>query len=351
MGKLKRILFFGGIDKEVFDIIHSRVSEDNKKAVSYFSALTAICLLFTAVLAVTTDWQVPAGIYLVLTAVFVVVLILNFFLYKKNPQIGNIFAVLISVSMLAFGIYMAYTQSTERTTLILPIFILVALAFCYRPVYLIAILVLSEIAYLIAMSRVESGSLFITNVGNTVIFCFFGIVCGLFTLAIKYRKYKAEYESQVLLERDILTGLYNRFSCEKEFDKIIAEKIPVTLCSLDVNRLKQTNDTKGHTAGDELLCGAAECMRDVFGPYGKIFRIGGDEFCAVLYGDVDSEKLEKDFYARTKVWKGTLVDELAVACGRAVLDHDFEKAYEVFCEADIKMYAAKKAYYGGNYND
>ena len=52
--------------------------------------------------------------------------------------------------------------------------------------------------------------------------------------------------------------------------------------SLDLNDLKQTNDSLGHSAGDELICAASNCMKFAFASYGKIYRIGGDEFCVLL---------------------------------------------------------------------
>ena len=49
---------------------------------------------------------------------------------------------------------------------------------------------------------------------------------------------------------------------------------------MDVNRLKIVNDSQGHAAGDELLQGAASCMKKCFDSCGKVYRTGGDEFIA-----------------------------------------------------------------------
>lgn len=51
----------------------------------------------------------------------------------------------------------------------------------------------------------------------------------------------------------------------------------------DLNGLKGANDTLGHAAGNELIRGAADCLRAAFGAFGDIYRIGGDEFAAILY--------------------------------------------------------------------
>lgn len=49
---------------------------------------------------------------------------------------------------------------------------------------------------------------------------------------------------------------------------------------MDLNLLKTTNDTYGHAGGDVLLQSAAKCMTAV---YDKVYRVGGDEFIALLH--------------------------------------------------------------------
>ena len=55
----------------------------------------------------------------------------------------------------------------------------------------------------------------------------------------------------------------------------MGEPIPKDLVfvSIDVNGLKKVNDSMGHQAGDELLIGAAACMKKCFGRWGKVYRI------------------------------------------------------------------------------
>ncbi|MFR3283861.1 MAG: diguanylate cyclase domain-containing protein [Clostridium fessum] len=45
---------------------------------------------------------------------------------------------------------------------------------------------------------------------------------------------------------------------------------------------KRVNDTYGHVAGDELIRAAADCMKNSFNEYGKVYRIGGDEFAVII---------------------------------------------------------------------
>ncbi len=170
------------------------------------------------------------------------------------------------------------------------------------------------------------------------------------TLATTYntllsRRNSLESELRNIANTDPLTGLPNRNaiagiieSCgEKIFSKI-------AILSLDVNQLKETNDTKGHKTGDELLCNAADCILDFFGndQRNNCCRIGGDEFTAFLMGLDESEVVAKiEAFNRAQLRYG-----VSIAVGYSYRDYgtvfDMRKMYE---EADEKMYKSKKDYY------
>ena len=91
---------------------------------------------------------------------------------------------------------------------------------------------------------------------------------------------------------DELTGLGNRWAFEqdlaKEMRRSARSGAPITVAMIDVDHLKQTNDTLGHAAGDELLRDAAWALRRGLRRSDRAYRIGGDEFAAIL---VDTERI------------------------------------------------------------
>jgi diguanylate cyclase (GGDEF)-like protein len=148
---------------------------------------------------------------------------------------------------------------------------------------------------------------------------------------------------------DELTGLYNRRAYEDDIAErgdAIREKNFVFV-SLDVNGLKPVNDTLGHAAGDELLTGAAGCMKRCFGPYGKIYRTGGDEFAAIIFAsETQLEKIKNDFAQTTAGWSGKLVKSLSVSTGYVARREVNTDSVHVMANlADKKMYEAKTAFY------
>lgn len=148
---------------------------------------------------------------------------------------------------------------------------------------------------------------------------------------------------------DELTSLYNRYAYETEVKKVIKAGPDNTLVfiAMDINGLKQVNDNMGHTAGDELIIGAANCMKRCLGPYGKIFRTGGDEFFAIINTSKNQlAVILRDFEEATMTWKGKVVDKLSVSYG-CVSYSDVKNGdiHEMIALADERMYKFKADYY------
>lgn len=148
---------------------------------------------------------------------------------------------------------------------------------------------------------------------------------------------------------DELTGFYNRHAYEDDI-RTLENGTPeenFVYVSVDVNSLKSVNDSLGHSAGDELIVGAAECLKKSLGPYGTLYRIGGDEFIALIF--VDSDKIDKvmqEIDQRTKKWKGSLVEELTLSYGYVAWAE--ERKYSISqlaLIADRRMYDNKAEYY------
>lgn len=78
---------------------------------------------------------------------------------------------------------------------------------------------------------------------------------------------------------DSLTGLYNRHKYMSFlYDTDTEQLSSVGVVYIDLNRLKQANDTYGHAYGDKILINTAQILRSIF--HENTYRIGGDEFVA-----------------------------------------------------------------------
>lgn len=151
---------------------------------------------------------------------------------------------------------------------------------------------------------------------------------------------------------DELTGFFNRRAYERDVEKLKTVPIPENLVyvSFDVNRLKNINDTLGHAAGDELIIGATTCIREAFGGYGKLYRMGGDEFVCLLAVDEDKLcEIEETFRSAIASWHGKHVDSLTISYGIVLKKNHLEATVEeIAILADKAMYASKSEYYRQN---
>ncbi|MDO8826253.1 EAL domain-containing protein [Methylophaga sp.] len=99
---------------------------------------------------------------------------------------------------------------------------------------------------------------------------------------------KKHNEDQILwmAEHDALTGLYNRFKFNAEFERILlhAEKVNSNgvLLVLDLDQFKDLNDSCGHNIGDQLLKRVAQVLSKVTRSTDMVARLGGDEFAVIL---------------------------------------------------------------------
>lgn len=175
-----------------------------------------------------------------------------------------------------------------------------------------------------------------------------GIVFSI--ISIRERKASKELmERRKISITDDMTGLFNRRAYEEDYMKILeSNSVPeITLIMMDVNGLKTVNDTYGHMAGDELLIGAAKCIRTSMGKYGKVYRIGGDEFLALL--ECTKRQLDdmiQTFEHITDSWKGTYQSELSISKGIVVAKEHGNLTFDEMKElADKLMYEDKDEYY------
>ena len=148
---------------------------------------------------------------------------------------------------------------------------------------------------------------------------------------------------------DEMTRFYNRHAYESDIDTLYSndDSDNLVYVSIDINGLKLVNDTMGHEAGDELIIGTADCIRQCYGSYGRLYRIGGDEFAAIIHADEATlNTIKKNIETVTSKWHGNFNDTVRISCGYAVRREDPEmNIRDMAIVADKRMYDIKAKYY------
>ena len=110
----------------------------------------------------------------------------------------------------------------------------------------------------------------------------------------------------------------------------------------DLNDLKTVNDTLGHDAGDKYIIDACKFICQCY-KHSPVFRIGGDEFVAILTGTDYECRDEIMHYFNATIEKNQREGRVVVASGLGMYDPNKDESYnDVFRRADRNMYERKK---------
>ncbi len=146
------------------------------------------------------------------------------------------------------------------------------------------------------------------------------------------------------VNRDALTGVKNKHAyidVEAQINSMIEENNApdFAVVVMDINSLKQINDTKGHQAGDELIKKGCDIICKIF-RHSPVFRIGGDEFAVIAQGG-DFKNINKLMELLDESNKNNLKDGDVVIAGGVAKFCNERSVADVFAKADELMYRNK----------
>ena len=145
---------------------------------------------------------------------------------------------------------------------------------------------------------------------------------------------------------DPLTGLRNHRAFQEDLEISLHRAkrlgVPVSLVILDYDELKAVNDSLGHQAGDDRLKALADAIRSTGRGSDSVYRIGGDEFAAILDGTRAWSALEFTQRLKASLVAGTHGFQISVSAGIAerlrISDKD-----PLIREASLALVAAKRS--------
>lgn len=163
-------------------------------------------------------------------------------------------------------------------------------------------------------------------------------------------------ELEISASTDFLTGSLNRVGGFRALNNLIMssneEKTKFSICFIDLNNLKEVNDTFGHNEGDNFIKTTVGIIENSLLEKYILFRFGGDEFI-VLFPNYSYDQTNEILNNISKSFKEYNTDikhkvpNYQISISYGVAEYDFNKpitAEELINEADKEMYIFKRRY-------
>jgi diguanylate cyclase (GGDEF)-like protein len=194
--------------------------------------------------------------------------------------------------------------------------------------------------------QVLTGTFIAFGVGLMLVAAFWSIL-----RSSRRREERASREEMVRLERqaltDSLTGLGNHRAFQEDLAAALAAQDgdPLSLVKLDLDHLKEINNSRGHQAGDEQLKAVAHELRRTTPESGRAYRVGGDEFAAILHqhGAWDAFRYLQALLGALEQVTTRPVPRVTAGLSEADATQDKD---ELIHEADLALIEAKRGHRG-----
>jgi diguanylate cyclase (GGDEF)-like protein len=244
------------------------------------ASLLASCLCGVAVLSLVS--RVGPGILVPLALGASAEVAIGFvFPRLEHPERWILAGDVVAMVAIAWGVAL----TGGLTSPLVPLFALPVVAVAGRhtiPVvagFTVACLAAPLVASLVAINRN-------IDYGATRIPAAFAAIAGVAAMTIALISAERQYRSQSRL--DPLTGLMNRLALDHRFEELSTPAAlsggVVCLIEGDIDLFKSINDTYGHETGDLVLKDVAYSLRTSLRTFSLLYRIGGEEFIAILPG-------------------------------------------------------------------
>lgn len=295
----------------------------------YYLNYFALYLLFLVLILYieALDKTIHCRLEFFIEAVTVCILvILHFTGIRDFTETMQVFSVIIGVDMVILMIHiithMKKNRKVENALLIL-----------------LGFAILNTLDYILQTRHVEHYTM-LTKIG-LLIYMLISVYYGMQDILDEIVLAKESLLLKKIAYMDNLTKRSNRYALERDLQEKTLSSLSIV--SMDLNNLKICNDRYGHVEGDKFIKGAADILYEI---YPNIYRVGGDEFVALLENASKENLEEKKHLMQRKVAQynkkhGTNA-VLEIASGYSSYQEGDVSYEDILKRADREMYCDKK---------
>ena len=342
METLRNLLFYGGVDPEVYRDCREEIWEENREKLFFFLSVSILFLLIALVVCCLVK-SLTAGfvIYLVGLAVCLglICAVQNF---PDNHMVTVLSADVFMGMLYLMGIYLGTIAYPNEPAICFHVFaVLLPMLFTRPAIWNILRTVLYEGIFIGCVFWFKTPDVLALDLLNAFLFGAAACVLSTYYVRALTDNVVARCKLKVIAETDLNTQIPNRNAYENHMQDYPLRCANTLSCVyVDVNGLHELNNTKGHDAGDVMLKTVAQEMVKTFGIKDS-YRIGGDEFVAFVV-DEDPRMVRERMRA---LEANVEADGYSVAVGCATCSAGGIQMEALIKQAETRMYDAKNEYY------
>ena len=360
LSQIKKLLLYSTTIIDDDGKIRREILEENRRFAIVWSLVEIAYWIYSIVMSFRdAAYTRCRAVYIVGLVICLATLTGSMVFAKKKPRLIHPIMLIMHAALLGAGVGIALAQYDVRTIMLFATPLIVPVMFVDDDLWTVLIALVEIVIFAFLGARHIEPEVYRWSLGNLVIFSTMGIAIGHFVDKERFERNVFAQSAVKLAELqtryayyDQLTGLKNRRAYEEEVERLTKE-MPEECCivMVDINGLKEANDTRGHAVGDELIFGAAECLRQGFESVDSIYRIGGDEFCAIM--ECDEHEAARRLEKTDRIcagWRGKNIQGISISHGFASVKEypDIDSAMKA---ADQRMYQHKQDYYASSGKD
>ena len=346
--KLCDYFFYCGIGKDEYNKIKKDAYVSNFIVWRILHVLIAVVFLFLFVVSlfdgpmVVNRWFYLASlIYFCLTSIL-------FFFLKKDSLIAQLLIYLSISWMFIFGCLITQNKPDSPAVTFIAILLVAPMFMIDKPFFMIIELCSASAVFLIWMHGVKPHEIWVYDLMNVIPFTIVGCFLNVIANAVRIREFVLTRKINIQKDTDDLTGLKNKGALTREINEFLSDKTKNKgiMLLMDADRFKSINDTYGHDAGDQVIAGLGEYLRNKFNSGEIAGRFGGDEFIIFIKDTDDTvaaRKIAEDLVlgASDNITIPNTDQKITVSIG-VYIYKGLEKTYsEIVKKADKAMYMAK----------
>ena len=341
---VKNYLIYAGIPPEKYKLVEPEIHRENKTCLLAFTAVAVLGLMEMYSLSYALDglYQVRNVFFSAMILALVLCLLTYCVKYERRPWLTMFHVYGFIGVMFLLGIALGtVARPQEPAVSFVALVLTVPLLFTDRPIRMCIAIFLGCAAFLVTAAGVKDPEVLVGDVVNVCLYGSLSMVVCSYMMCLKCQRFLYAREVSCLSGVDLLTGLRNRNSYEWKLKTYLKHKEGLLSCVYgDINGLHELNNTKGHEAGDEMLRFVGKAMQEAFGEE-HTFRIGGDEFVALIPGKAPEWVEQQMQTVRQRIEKACYHMSVGLAHGNLAET----PVGGLVSTAEERMYEAKRAFY------